>query len=364
MPKLRASPKRFEPSTRNPGMATSRVELVSVVTPCYNAALFVRETIDSVRAQTYPAIEHIVVDDGSTDESWEIIRSQEPPVTGVRLEQNRGGAYARNRGAERARGEFLMFLDADDILAPTTIAALVAAVRDRPGAIAYCPWRRLRSVGAQWVTGPAEMRLPVSKADHLKGWLTDSWVPTCSVLWRRETYECTGGWDEDLTWGDDGDLMLRALARGAGLVKAQGGEGYYRYHGHTRLSVSSDSGSERKFRSQMHVLEKLQAELERQGRLPPYATAIGLAYHRLVSRAFQQGHRKLARECLRRGESLAGPRAVSRTRAGRLLVRVFGIERKERIAAMLARFGIATPQRQQIRQLRQFEKPGRPEQRS
>src|SRR6188474_1623558 len=105
-------------------MMGNDVELVSVITPCYNAAPFVAETIASVAAQTYPAVEHIVVDDGSTDGSWDVVR---------------------RAGAEVARGSYLMFLDADDLISPAAIAALVAVVRDRgTGAIAACRWRRLR----------------------------------------------------------------------------------------------------------------------------------------------------------------------------------------------------------------------------
>lgn len=332
--------------------------LVSVVTPCYNSAPFIAETIESVQAQTYSAIEHIVVDDGSSDESWEIVARYDSIAAAMRLGENRGGSYARNRGVERARGEFIMFLDSDDLLAPETIAALVAAARLQAGCIAYCPWKRLRSDGARWVRTRAEVPLPAG-TDHLKSWLCGSWVPTCSVLWRREAYQVTGGWDEELTWGDDGDLMLRALVSGVRLIKAEGGESYYRHHGLGRLSVSSDSGSERKFRSQMRVLEKLEAELVRQDRLATYAAAIGVLYYSLVSRALQQGQRELAGECLRRGEVLAGVRTVSRTAVGRLLVRLVGIEHKERIAGALARLGVASPQRRQIQQfhgLRQLDK--------
>jgi glycosyltransferase involved in cell wall biosynthesis len=334
---------------------SSEFPLVSVVTPCYNAAAFVAETINSVRAQTYPAVEHIIVDDGSTDESRRIIARFGPPLTSLHLGENRGGSFARNRGAELAVGEFLMFLDADDILGPRAIAALVAALRDRTGCIAYCRWQRLRSKGSRWVAAAPEIRLPAPEADPLRGWLTGSWVPPCSLLWRREDYVNSGGWDEELTWGDDGDLMLRALARGARLLKADGGESFYRHHGPGRLSVSSDFGADRKFRSQMRVFEKLEAELVRQGRLADYAIPIGVAYYGLISRALQQGHRDLASECLRRGKRLAGVRAISRTAAGRLLVRLLGIECKERIATALARFGIASAQRRQILQLRRFD---------
>jgi glycosyltransferase involved in cell wall biosynthesis len=341
-------------------MTPSQVPRVSVITPCYNAASFIAETIASVRAQTYDAVEHIVVDDGSTDQSWEIIARSGLTSTPLRLQHNRGGSVARNCGVERASGDFIMFLDADDLLRPDTIGALLATLRHRPGSIAYCPWQRLRWNGNRWTGAESDVPLPDPQADQLRGWLSGAWVPTCSVLWRRDVYQATGGWDEELTWGDDGDLMLRALVAGARLVPAEGGESYYRHHGVGRLSVSADFGSELKFRSQMRVLEKLQAELVRQGRLADYADLIGIAYYSLVSRALQQGHRDLAGECRRRGETLAGVRAVSRTRAGRLLVRLVGPEHKERIASALARLGIASRQRRQISQLRRLEESASP----
>ena len=111
------------------------MDLVSVITPCYNASATLADTIASVAGQTYPAIEHIVVDDGSTDGSWQVIEAHRDRVVGVRLGGNRGGAHARNRGAEIARGEYLAFLDADDLLGSEAIAALVAAVREHPGTI-------------------------------------------------------------------------------------------------------------------------------------------------------------------------------------------------------------------------------------
>ncbi len=194
--------------------------MVTVVIPCYNAAPFVGETIESVLAQTYANIELIVVDDASRDGSWEVIQSYGEQITALRLEENRGGSYARNRGAERARGEFLMFLDADDLIAPETIEALVQAVREQPGAIAACKWQRLVRTEGAWITVPGEVPLPPPVADHLAGWLEGSWVPPCAILWRRDAYERTGGWDEELAANQDGDIMMRALLEGARLVFA------------------------------------------------------------------------------------------------------------------------------------------------
>jgi hypothetical protein len=332
--------------------------LVSVVTPCYNSAPFVAETVEAVLAQRYPQVEHIVVDDGSTDESWAVLEHYAGRITAVRVPKNRGGSHARNLGASMARGSFLMFLDADDLISPDTLDALVAAAGACPQAIAFSRWRRLRCAGGEWRLAPAEVPLPAPQADHLRSWLDGVWVPPAAVLWRREVYESTGGWDEALTFNDDGDLMMRALAGGARLVPAGGGEAYYRVHEPARVSVSASMASPERFRSAVRVLEKLAQLLEGQGRLTEYADPLGLAYHRLALNGFQFGLTEQARQCERMGERYAGRREVSPTWVGRFVSRLVGLERKERIAEGLASYGILTPKRRKFAELRNLRRRG------
>jgi glycosyltransferase involved in cell wall biosynthesis len=325
--------------------------LVSVVTPCYNAASFVGETIEAVAAQTCPAVEHILVDDGSTDQSWTVIQRYAAQVVAVALEQNCGGSHARNRGAALARGAYLMFLDADDLIAPDAIAALVAAVRDQPLSAGVCPWDRLRQSKGRWVPAPAKIRFPPPK-DPLDGWLKGIWVPPCAVLWRRDAYETSGGWDEAVTFNDDGDIMMRALARGVRLVATMEGRAYYRWHGDARLSLSQNLFTKRQLDSERRVLDKMTDELARQGSLQRYATPIGRRYQGLALLGFQDGFPAFARECLQLGLTYAKPHAVSPTLLGRLLDHLLGIEGKERLASGLARRGIMTPGRRRSVRLR------------
>ena len=93
---------------------------ISVVIPCYNAAQFLGETLDSVLGQTYTPLEVIVVDDGSTDDSAAIAESYGPPVR-VICQENQGESVARNRGIQEARGDWIAFLDADDVWMPTKL---------------------------------------------------------------------------------------------------------------------------------------------------------------------------------------------------------------------------------------------------
>ncbi|HEX2092914.1 MAG TPA: glycosyltransferase family A protein [Longimicrobiaceae bacterium] len=338
--------------------------LVSVVTPCHDAEAFVGETIESVLAQTHPTVEHLLVDDASTDGSWAVIheyRSRYPDrVRAVRLDRNRGGSHARNVGAALARGDFLMFLDADDLIGPGTLHHMLEALRDPSAGIAVSRWQRLRrAAGRAWEPAPADAPLPDADPDAaLRGWIEGTvWAPPCALLWRREAFERTGGWDESLTLNDDGDLAMRALAGGTRIARAEGGV-FYRWHDAARVSMSQSFLREEKLRSQVRVLDRLSARLEEQGRLAEFAPSLGLGYQRAAFLGFQNGHVPLARECLRRGEALAGRRMVSPRAVGRALERILGLERKERLVQGLARLGVMTSQRRRIARLHELSREG------
>lgn len=107
---------------------------VSVVIPCYNGAKFLRETLDSVLAQTYPVLEVLVIDDGSTDDSAAIAESYGSPIRVIR-QPNQGESVARNRGIDEAKGDWIAFLDADDLWNPNKIFKQIYAITPRCKAI-------------------------------------------------------------------------------------------------------------------------------------------------------------------------------------------------------------------------------------
>lgn len=107
--------------------------LVSIVIPAYNAELYLREAVDSALAQTHPRIEVVVVDDGSTDGTSAVIRSLPDRVTTI-SKANGGTASARNAGARVARGQWVVFLDADDRLRPEYVSRCLAHLAAHPEA--------------------------------------------------------------------------------------------------------------------------------------------------------------------------------------------------------------------------------------
>jgi glycosyltransferase involved in cell wall biosynthesis len=115
--------------------------LISVVVPAYNYAAYIGETIDSILAQTYRNIEIIIIDDGSTDNTAQVVQAYGDQVRYV-AKQNEGLSAARNTGTQHAQGEYIAYIDADDTLAPTFVEATLSALNAHPeAAFAYTQQR-------------------------------------------------------------------------------------------------------------------------------------------------------------------------------------------------------------------------------
>ncbi|MGB7191052.1 MAG: glycosyltransferase family 2 protein, partial [Acidobacteriaceae bacterium] len=139
--------------------------LVSVITPVFNSAPWLAEMLASVRAQTFSNWEHILVDDGSTDGSDRMIERAaelDPRIRFLRMPHNGGPANARNRAIEEARGQFVAFLDADDLWLHSKLELCLRFMRENQYAFVYHAFRYLssdgRSTGAL-VRGPRELNL-------------------------------------------------------------------------------------------------------------------------------------------------------------------------------------------------------------
>jgi glycosyltransferase involved in cell wall biosynthesis len=184
--------------------------LVSVVIPCYNAAKTLAATLESVLAQSYRPIEVIVVDDGSSDESAAIARSFAPRVTVV-VQKNGGPASARNEGIRRCRGEYIAFLDADDLWLPDKLAVQVpvAAAFGKP-ALVFSAVERVREDGEIHLKRVSPEKLPITYA---KLWHGNS-ITTSTVLAHAAVLDgCVFDEDSAIQGAEDFDLWLRIAAQ-------------------------------------------------------------------------------------------------------------------------------------------------------
>lgn len=185
---------------------------VSIIIPCYNKRAYVAAAIESALAQSH-ACEVIVVDDGSTDGSLDEIRKFDGRIRWV-TGANRGGCAARNTGIEMSSGDYLQFLDADDILPPEKIARQLAALQHAPDdSIAICPWRVLHDDGR---LDPPDPRTYWASYDVgidllLDMWLYGGFFPTHPWLVPRGLALKSGSWNEGLAADQDGEYFGRIL---------------------------------------------------------------------------------------------------------------------------------------------------------
>jgi glycosyltransferase involved in cell wall biosynthesis len=218
--------------------------LVSVVIPCHNSARYLTESVESVLAQTYPAIEIIAVDDGSTDDTRRVAESL--PVEYI-YQPNRGVSAARNNGVRHSRGKYVLFLDYDDRLLPRAVEIGVKLLEEHPEcAMAVGEHRYIAENG----TPLGSSHKQASNRNHYQMLLQHNFVETpCSALHRRSSLVATGLFDESLHGGEDHELYLR-IARQGPLIAHEKEVSEYRLH-----KASSSRNSEGMLDDACRVLE-------------------------------------------------------------------------------------------------------------
>ncbi|HTJ56909.1 MAG TPA: glycosyltransferase [Devosiaceae bacterium] len=218
----------------------------AVVITTYNHARYLAEAIESVLAQSRPAAEIIVVDDGSTDDSEAVVRRY-PDVRFIR-QDNQGLSAARNTGLVAAASPFIAFLDADDLLLPRAIERGLAIHAGSPGAaFVYGGHRRMDGKGVQ--LGPDRFD-PIGGAPFLDLLRGNPVAMHGAVLFNRRILLAAGGYDATLKWCEDYDVYLR-LARTHPVVSYPDPVAIYRFHG-----ANMSNQRERMLGGTLFVLER------------------------------------------------------------------------------------------------------------
>ena len=180
--------------------------LVSCIVPVFNGERFLAQTLASIRAQTYESLEIVVVDDGSTDGTPAVVAAQGGPVAYLR-QNNRGQAAARNAGVRAARGEFVAFLDADDLWEPAKLARQMARLRQAPP-IDLC-LTRFQNFWMPELADEARRYRDDPVARPSAAWCIGT------LLAPRRVLDRFGPFDERLRLGPNITWFLRAAGRGA-----------------------------------------------------------------------------------------------------------------------------------------------------
>jgi glycosyltransferase involved in cell wall biosynthesis len=223
------------------------VPTVSTIIPVYNGAAYVRQAIDSVLAQRDVRVELIVIDDGSTDDTWQVLESYGDAIRKER-QANGGPDRARNLGARLATGDWLAFLDADDEWLPDKLAKQLALATD-DAALIYTDRRNIGACGR--VAELQSDSVPQYEGDVFEPLLLDNFITMSSVLLRRDWFERLGGFTPGMIACEDWDLWLRYAAAGGRVRLCREPLILYRWHG-----GSASTNQERMCAKRLEVVER------------------------------------------------------------------------------------------------------------
>jgi glycosyltransferase involved in cell wall biosynthesis len=206
---------------------------VSIVTPCYNGARFLEQTLRSAAEQSRPPLEIIVIDDGSTDDSAAIAAAFGPPVR-LLQQTNHGESSARNKGLAEALGSHVLFLDADDLLGPDALFQLSDAVKNDPGAVALMGCARFN-------TDPADpFLITMPEYDRFLPDIIDTnFGPPHTWMAPTDVVRAAGGFYDALQWSEDWDILWRVGLHASGLVPVDYVGAFYRQHSGSQFANTS-----------------------------------------------------------------------------------------------------------------------------
>ena len=184
--------------------------LVSVLIPLYNAEKYLSDTLDSILSQTYKSIEIIIVDDGSTDNSFKIVKSYEKKYDSIKVysQINSGAASARNKAFSLSNGEYIQYFDADDIMHPEKISSQIEALKKynfRPDIAAIGQWFRFYD---QIHNLTKQSLKTYRNYDDTLGFIVDAWSNAHYIIGQawlisRPLHEKVGDWDKKISVLDD-----------------------------------------------------------------------------------------------------------------------------------------------------------------
>jgi glycosyltransferase involved in cell wall biosynthesis len=300
--------------------------LVSIIVPVFNSEKYLKQAIDSALEQSWQNKEIIVVDDGSTDNSFAIARSFQSHQIKVIQQTNQGGCAARNRGFAESKGEYIQWLDADDYLEPTKIEDQIKAALLHPDAVIYGVWINRIETKSKVQFSSRNLIEPTSDplGVHLAGML----APTVAFLTPRSAINKIGGWDESLAADQDGDLLMRLMLQDIPFIHAPGGGGIWRHH--SSLHRVSKSCSLKSISSRYQVCCKVIEQLQQQNKLNQYAQLLAWKLDRLAQLAILD-YPTLAEKCLIKAQEIFPHYQPQGSHSYQLLRKFFGLQGSEKI---------------------------------
>src|SRR5271154_5829534 len=230
--------------------------LVSILIPAYNAETWISDTLRSAIAQTWPNKEIIVVDDSSKDQTLAVARKFESDQVKVFTHPNSGASATRNKAFSLCKGDYIQYLDADDLMAPDKIAKQMEALGDSPNkrTLLSGSWGKFMYRYYRTKFIPSALWSDLSPVEWLiRKMQLNLYMQTASWLVSRELAEAAGPWDTRLLGDDDGEYFCRVLLASEEVRFVPEAKVYYRSSGTSSLSYIGHS--EKKMVAQLCSME-------------------------------------------------------------------------------------------------------------
>lgn len=305
---------------------TVKSPIVSIIIPCYNSEYYIAECIDSVLAQNYKNIEIIVIDDGSTDNSLDILNNYKG-IT-IYTQKNSGACVARNRGIKNSRGKYIKFLDSDDFLEPGVIAKQVKLAETlADNTIVYGDYYELRDDRKVY----RNLFKPFSDQTSR---LIIGYILTATPLHRKWMLEQVDGFDERFKNSQEWNLHIRLSS-----------EGFIFYHHKLpiltyRIHDSADRISILKNKDENHILYEIQKTEMTKERISGNATgdidaALAMKYWTIARKLYRSGDLDKAKLYVEKSKSISKNYKKYWTIKRRIFYKLFGFTATEKMVVAI-----------------------------
>lgn len=309
--------------------------LVSIIIPSYNSKTYVKEAVSSALNQSYISIEIIVVDDGSTDNTVELFPGFERQGVKCFSIANGGASYARNYGLEKATGDYIQFLDADDILEPTKIEKQLTLMKLHQADLCYSPW-----VIFENTITDAQKEFRFSYLDHtikrtgkelMISYGMDNWfILTVAWLVKKELIEKVGFWNPAKCPNDDGEYFSRVLFWAERVVCCNEVLAFYRKTPNDSLSkLNSETKIEASYKSFMQIESLLLTCND--VRLMSYPKRLNYMQFKLSKRRYP----KLAKRAAQNFDRIKAPSFLSKKKYYWVFINRFGLYKGTQLYKLL-----------------------------
>jgi glycosyltransferase involved in cell wall biosynthesis len=234
--------------------------LVSVIIPLYNAENFIEETIRSALAQTHKNLEIVIINDGSTDRSLTVAKKHESNIVKIYSQKNKGASAARNFGLTLAKGVYIQFLDADDLISPDKIEKQISKLNGDRASVTYCDTAFFLDKKQSDPYIPLSYDNEFISISNPTDFFVNLWggnngkvhmVTIHAWLFPTDLIKKFGNWDEELSLDDDGEFVARVAINACKILYTPLCLAYYRKY--TNSKSLSALKSEKAYYSQLRA---------------------------------------------------------------------------------------------------------------